>query len=270
MKKLLLSLAAISALLISCQKSSPEDATFIKLDAPELQKQAVSIDFPNGAEYKSIELMEAGTYVIRKETVRSTSSLDGYLYGSYTYENGVYTLSGDFQGTIKIEGNNITVNQEVIVAQEVKCSDENISDEYKQLCRAWEVKITRASATLSDTKIDLDWNGCDLNKILEDVAEKINHTMELGEGYVLESVSFSQFGKMVFQFKNGECFVANWAWGKEGGEISYEWLEEYMGTEILINAKASVEFSGEGVILNFSTTVGNYNCNITFGLVEKK
>ena len=43
-----------------------------------------------------------------------------------------------------------------------------------------------------------------------------------------------------------------------------------MGTEILINAKASAEFSGEGVILNFSTTVGNYNCNITFGLVEKK
>jgi|GEM_PF-4909047 len=268
MKKIFAILAAATFMLSACNKG--EETLEIKFDAPVNIKEAVSINFSSGESFMYIDLMESGNYLIKQEAVRSTSSEDGYLYGSYTYSDGVYTLSGDFEGTVSIDGDKVSIDGKECRVAEVKKASESISNEENQLCREWQIKMTSAIADVEGIKINKTWNNCDLNKISEDLAKEIEFDYNLPEGLNLISVTFSQFGKMIFRFGNGETYVAKWSFGSDWKNLMHEWLEEYMTIEVLDSTAISVSYSQSGVIIRFSAVLDGNDCAVSIGLVEKK
>ena len=120
MKKIYYLLLAFALVLpFSCSKPGSDNSGSdeVKMTDPATKEVATVITFPadktpelvakkERVRVKKFEFTEASRYIMTFEPATKASD-EEVLVGTYTYKDGVYTLSGI--GSVKVSGNNVTV-----------------------------------------------------------------------------------------------------------------------------------------------------------------
>lgn len=105
---------------------------------------------------------------------------------------------------------------EIVVSANVVNPSESVNKQFlRKLARKWAVTYTTISITGGDLgdklSAGLNWNGCDLAKIKEDLEKKAGKTFDMGnvKGYVVDYLEVTASGTFIVKFKNGESIAAN-------------------------------------------------------------
>lgn len=144
------------------------------------------------------------------------------------------------------------------------------------LCRGWKVSSTDITVSGGDLKgnVGKRFDGCDINKLADyAVSQKVKFdTSKLGTGLSVKSITFSELGKLVFEFSGHEPYAAKWS--GSGTSISLgSWITD-MGADFFKNATLTGTFKGKKLVVAFETDVkagsSTYRTKVELNLEELK
>ncbi len=255
MKKVLLFCAAAAALVLSASCNKGGDTKEVVLPAAQFTAQAKKLELLDSDQnpgLKSIEFTESGRYILcHRDFVKSPSAVKtdadtkiSYKHGTYTVNNNVYTLSGEFAATVTVIGGQITIqtSEDSIILNYEEAEKYPANDFYTTIARAWKVDKTDISVTFDGkSAVGVVKNGCDIPAILKELEEKANVDLKDEDfaGYVVSEINFTMSKTIEIAF-TGKDPVAGSLALSENGTLSYE-LNGSNGVEVL-SGKATGKF----------------------------
>ena len=255
MKKVLLFCAAAAALVLSASCNKGGDNKEVVLPAAKYAEQAKKLNLLNSDSnpgIKSIEFTESGRYIICHQVFEKgplavkavANPTFKYFHGTYTVNNNVYTLSGEFAATVTVIGGQITIqtSEDTIVLNYEEADKYPANDFYTTIARAWKVDKTDISVNFDGkSAVGVVKNGCDIPAILKELEEKANVDLkdEDFSGYVVSEINFTMSKTIEIAF-TGKAPVAGSLALSENGTLSYE-LNGSNGVEVL-SGKANGKF----------------------------
>ena len=255
MKKVLLFCAAAAALVLSASCNKGGDNKEVVLPAAKYAEQAKKLNLLNSDSnpgIKSIEFTESGRYIICHQVFEKgplavkavANPTFKYFHGTYTVNNNVYTLSGEFAATVTVIGGQITIqtSEDTIVLNYEEADKYPANDFYTTIARAWKVDKTDISVNFDGkSAVGVVKNGCDIPAILKELEEKANVDLkdEDFSGYVVSEINFTLSKTIEIAF-TGKAPVAGSLALSENGTLSYE-LNGSNGVEVL-SGKANGKF----------------------------
>ena len=179
MKKIYYLLLAFALVLpFSCSKPGSDNSGSdeVKMTDPATKEVATVITFPadktpelvakkERVRVKKFEFTEASRYIMTFEPATKASD-EEVLVGTYTYKDGVYTLSGI--GSVKVSGNNVTVTPASGEAQSVTATvvpTKTSTDAQANASRTWKVNTVIVGLVGGNVNVEKKFNGCNLEEI---------------------------------------------------------------------------------------------------------
>ena len=210
-----------------------------------------------------------------------------YLYGSYTYADGTYTIPN--YGTMKLGSSMSTFN--IMGKKEFKILTKYVQKLAKAgnnttyLCRTWGVKKVNVEATVpnSKTTIGKEWTGSNLSTIVTDLVKQglDMSASDLMAFEKLGSIDFITFGhnnriSIVFSGTGKGVYAGTWSWTDLGkGKLTYQ-FDDNRGNKIIPNKAndVKVNFDENVYTLDINTSYnyngGTYKVHAIFTLTPKK
>lgn len=288
MKKFYFLLLAFALVLpFSCTKNNGNnnENNGVKMPDPATKEVATVISFPNPPEVlykndkvnvKKFELTEASRYIMTYVPATKAAG-DIAVVGSYTYKDGVYTLSG--LGSLKVSGNNViltlssgnplTINATITA---IKTS----SDFQSNASRTWKVNSVIVGLSGGSTNIEKKFSGCDLEEIANYAKNNgvpfTDADMASFKGMKMTEVIFTGANTFAIVFGNGKCFIGTCSISPSKS-FSYK-LDE--GNDLLnVSATGSIDFPANSKCsLTLSTTADHngttYKGTLEFDFTEQK
>lgn len=287
MKKIYYLLLAFALVLpFSCSKpgSVNSGSDEVKMTDPATKEVATVITFPadktpelvakkERVRVKKFEFTEASRYIMTFEPATKASD-EEVLVGTYTYKDGVYTLSGI--GSVKVSGNNVTVTPASGEAQSVTATvvpTKTSTDAQANASRTWKVNTVIVGLVGGNTNVEKKFNGCNLEEISNYAKANgvpfSDEEMNSFKGAVLNEIILTGASTFILSFGNGEdCLTGIYS-------ISYGNVFKYKLDQGNIADNGSIEFPSNSkcklVIHNKATFKGTeYNGTLEFDLSEKK
>lgn len=287
MKKIYYLLLAFALVLpFSCSKPGSDDSGSdeVKMADPATKEVATVITFPadktpelvakkERVRVKKFEFTEASRYIMTFEPATKASD-EEVLVGTYTYKDGVYTLSGI--GSVKVSGNNVTVTPASGEAQSVTATvvpTKTSTDAQANASRTWKVNTVIVGLVGGNTSIEKKFNGCNLEEISNYAKANgvpfSDEEMNSFKGAVLNEIILTGASTFILSFGNGEdCLTGIYS-------ISFGNVFKYKLDQGNIADNGSIEFPSNSkcklVIHNKATFKGTeYNGTLEFDLSEKK
>lgn len=287
MKKIYYLLLAFALVLpFSCSKPGSDDSGSdeVKMTDPATKEVATVITFPadktpelvakkERVRVKKFEFTEASRYIMTFEPATKASD-EEVLVGTYTYKDGVYTLSGI--GSVKVSGNNVTVTPASGEAQSVTATvvpTKTSTDAQANASRTWKVNTVIVGLVGGNTNVEKKFNGCNLEEISNYAKANgvpfSDEEMNSFKGAVLNEIILTGASTFILSFGNGEdCLTGIYS-------ISYGNVFKYKLDQGNIAANGSIEFPSNSkcklVMYNKATFKGTeYNGTLEFDLSEKK
>lgn len=287
MKKIYYLLLAFALVLpFSCSKPGSVDSGSdeVKMTDPATKEVATVITFPadktpelvakkERVRVKKFEFTEASRYIMTFEPATKASD-EEVLVGTYTYKDGVYTLSGI--GSVKVSGNNVTVTPASGEAQSVTATvvpTKTSTDAQANASRTWKVNTVIVGLVGGNTNVEKKFNGCNLEEISNYAKANgvpfSDEEMNSFKGAVLNEIILTGASTFILSFGNGEdCLTGIYS-------ISYGNVFKYKLDQGNIAANGSIEFPSNSkcklVMYNKATFKGTeYNGTLEFDLSEKK
>jgi len=287
MKKIYYLLLAFALVLpFSCSKPGSDNSGSdeVKMTDPATKEVATVITFPadktpelvakkERVRVKKFEFTEASRYIMTFEPATKASD-EEVLVGTYTYKDGVYTLSGI--GSVKVSGNNVTVTPASGEAQSVTATvvpTKTSTDAQANASRTWKVNTVIVGLVGGNTNVEKKFNGCNLEEISNYAKANgvpfSDEEMNSFKGAVLNEIILTGASTFILSFGNGEdCLTGIYS-------ISYGNVFKYKLNQGNIADNGSIEFPSNSkcklVIHNKATFKGTeYNGTLEFDLSEKK
>ena len=287
MKKIYYLLLAFALVLpFSCSKPGSDNSGSdeVKMTDPATKEVATVITFPadktpelvakkERVRVKKFEFTEASRYIMTFEPATKASD-EEVLVGTYTYKDGVYTLSGI--GSVKVSGNNVTVTPASGEAQSVTATvvpTKTSTDAQANASRTWKVNTVIVGLVGGNTNIEKKFNGCNLEEISNYAKANgvpfSDEEMNSFKGAVLNEIILTGASTFILSFRDGEdCLTGIYS-------ISYGNVFKYKLNQGNIADNGSIEFPSNSkcklVIHNKATFKGTeYNGTLEFDLSEKK
>jgi len=289
-KQLLLGLVLCALpLLYSCSKSNANQVT---LTAPAKAAAAKSIKPVSGdvicdITYKGrdlsvrrLDFLRDGAYVITADTPAVKSDpVQRIIYsGTYTVSGNTYTLTGDIEGKITIDGETLSasfIKGSVVVKVEFGDVESGSLKDY--LYRTWtlsevEVNLTKPNARKRFPPFTDNKN---ISEIVTFIDQNITGGLKEKEKlmqYDIESISFGE-GIVLVTFVNKPAFAGTFdIKGLDGvsGSFSYD-LSEVMAKNGLLQEKASgsVTFSGNTLKLTLNASTEEVSGSLVLTMAAK-
>lgn len=288
MKKVLLFCAAAVALLLSASCNKGGDTKEVVLPAAKYAEQAKKLNLLNSDSnpgIKSIEFTESGRYIICHQVLEKAplavkavaNPTVKYFHGTYTVNNNVYTLSGEFASTVTVIGGQITIqtSEDTIVLNYEEAEKYPANEFYTTVARAWKVDKTDISVNFDGkSAVGVVKTGCDIPAILKELEQKANVDLKDEEfaGYVVSEINFTMSKTMEVAF-TGKDPIAGPISFSENGAVSYE-LNGSNGVEILSGSATGTFNLNPGlgsnqIMLTLNTEITTksgktYNGNVSF------
>lgn len=287
MKKIYYLLLAFALVLpFSCSKPGSDNSGSdeVKMTDPATKEVATVITFPadktpelvakkERVRVKKFEFTEASRYIMTFEPATKASD-EEVLVGTYTYKDGVYTLSGI--GSVKVSGNNVTVTPASGEAQSVTATvvpTKTSTDAQANASRTWKVNTVIVGLVGGNTNVEKKFNGCNLEEISNYAKANgvpfSDEEMNSFKGAVLNEIILTGASTFILSFGNGEdCLTGIYS-------ISSGNVFKYKLDQGNIADNGSIEFPSNSkcklVIHNKATFKGTeYNGTLEFDLSEKK
>jgi len=287
MKKIYYLLLAFALVLpFSCSKPGSDNSGSdeVKMTDPATKEVATVITFPadktpelvakkERVRVKKFEFTEASRYIMTFEPATKASD-EEVLVGTYTYKDGVYTLSGI--GSVKVSGNNVTVTPASGEAQSVTATvvpTKTSTDAQANASRTWKVNTVIVGLVGGNTNVEKKFNGCNLEEISNYAKANgvpfSDEEMNSFKGAVLNEIILTGASTFILSFRDGEdCLTGIYS-------ISYGNVFKYKLDQGNIADNGSIEFPSNSkcklVIHNKATFKGTeYNGTLEFDLSEKK
>lgn len=287
MKKIYYLLLAFALVLpFSCSKPGSDNSGSdeVKMTDPATKEVATVITFPadktpelvakkERVRVKKFEFTEASRYIMTFEPATKASD-EEVLVGTYTYKDGVYTLSGI--GSVKVSGNNVTVTPASGEAQSVTATvvpTKTSTDAQANASRTWKVNTVIVGLVGGNTNVEKKFNGCNLEEISNYAKANgvpfSDEEMNSFKGAVLNEIILTGASTFILSFGNGEdCLTGIYS-------ISYGNVFKYKLDQGNIADNGSIEFPSNSkcklVMHNKATFKGTeYNGTLEFDLSEKK
>ena len=287
MKKIYYLLLAFALVLpFSCSKPGSDNSGSdeVKMTDPATKEVATVITFPadktpelvakkERVRVKKFEFTEASRYIMTFEPATKASD-EEVLVGTYTYKDGVYTLSGI--GSVKVSGNNVTVTPASGEAQSVTATvvpTKTSTDAQANASRTWKVNTVIVGLVGGNTNVEKKFNGCNLEEISNYAKANgvpfSDEEMNSFKGAVLNEIILTGASTFILSFRDGEdCLTGIYS-------ISYGNVFKYKLNQGNIADNGSIEFPSNSkcklVIHNKATFKGTeYNGTLEFDLSEKK
>jgi hypothetical protein len=287
MKKIYYLLLAFALVLpFSCSKPGSDNSGSdeVKMTDPATKEVATVITFPadktpelvakkERVRVKKFEFTEASRYIMTFEPATKASD-EEVLVGTYTYKDGVYTLSGI--GSVKVSGNNVTVTPASGEAQSVTATvvpTKTSTDAQANASRTWKVNTVIVGLVGGNVNVEKKFNGCNLEEISNYAKANgvpfSDEEMNSFKGAVLNEIILTGASTFILSFGNGEdCLTGIYS-------ISYGNVFKYKLNQGNIADNGSIEFPSNSkcklVIHNKATFKGTeYNGTLEFDLSEKK
>ena len=298
-------LAALPMAFVACSSDDDEETPKApELETPAYIEQSVKLQFsetdpvvlPNGLMLDAIDLTDAGTAIFTmhaqdadvKATRANSPIAFVYYTGTFQFSSGLYLITlkkvPDELKQVALSITNtaamkaifkITLNNaEVINGQADVCKKIPADEATKTIVGKWNVKMTRIRHTGDVTGVK-DFEGCNLNQILDYAKSKAQFDETLSANKVVTSVEFTTNRTFYIFYENGDNDFGTWDWvNEQKGSLSYQWNEEDMGNRFM---------DGEGVFdirdgfycltlsANVDTDDGkDYDISSTWFLVQDK
>lgn len=208
---------------------------------------------------ESIEFMRGGAYSGKGRVPASKALAPGdpvYFGGTFTFKDGVYTLKGALAGTIKVDGNKLSINLGGKTYDNIQGSftktpapSNNIE---KALCVSW--KITSLEASLEKPAAKHKWTGaeaCNLKAIAEYINEKGGDLdADALKDYVIKSISISPAPKytILVDFEKSGIAPVVGTWNAatiSNGTFTYSMVTGMSGEFFQTNASGKFSFSAD-------------------------
>ena len=287
MKKIYYLLLAFALVLpFSCSKPGSDNSGSdeVKMTDPATKEVATVITFPadktpelvakkERVRVKKFEFTEASRYIMTFEPATKASD-EEVLVGTYTYKDGVYTLSGI--GSVKVSGNNVTVTPASGEAQSVTATvvpTKTSTDAQANASRTWKVNTVIVGLVGGNVNVEKKFNGCNLEEISNYAKANgvpfSDEEMNSFKGAVLNEIILTGASTFILSFRDGEdCLTGIYS-------ISYGNVFKYKLDQGNIAANGSIEFPSNSkcklVMYNKATFKGTeYNGTLEFDLSEKK
>ena len=241
-------------------------------DAPVLapapyKDQAVDIDITSAnttdsqySRLKKLTLTESGAYMMGFEEVaksrnftRANSTLE-YLFGKYTYSNGVYSFDNGLKISFTANGNSYVIkatlpNGVVIELTGTKATSNSIptGTMTSNLCsRAWTISALRVRIIDKGGAVGaLNIEGSvDLAKVKSWAESNNKHISDdIKTNTIVKGIIFSSFGLFAINYENRKSDVGTWNWSDmNAGVLGYRWNDPSAGLSVL-TGNATVTFS---------------------------
>ena len=185
---------------------------------------------------KAIELTSNGEYIITKNpaVTRAGEDLDlddVWVYGNFTFVDGAYILQGFGQVIINLLGDSkaeVSIDSggwDPFTVQASLASTVQETKINKSLCRHWVFDKTYASISYNDFSFNLELNGGDFSRWLQESGDK-NMNENLDEECT--GLIFTESGTYAVLYDNGKINVGSWSWENgEDGSLKCEWNTQY-------------------------------------------
>lgn len=278
MKKTFIYLSMAAFAVIGFTSCGSDDADFVpptyevELPLPQNAENAVSYDeikgmTTNGKTLEDITFTETGNAVVKVG--------DKYVTSKYTYADGVYTLTGAVNGTVRevavrgtsSENTNISIDIEVIIdgatyhftgdteADRETATELLTNTDLNNICRVWTVKNMSLSLS-GDVSMMKTYDSGDLSQLGKDANEN---------GADLTQDELAELNKTVVSFeftKTGKLFLTYKENGKEITQCASWTSTDFM--DFLINeiSEANKFIDANSKILVVYNAAGG--CTITF------
>lgn len=298
--KSLLKIAALAALLLplSCNnKTQPEDKgetlppstltkpaeadhacviTVPKDEAPlvELRDEAYGIllrwiNAPSGRYIAEFELVE-------DKATKGDAKIER-LTGTYKYENGEYKCSGDFEGSIKFENNQLTVSpedEEPVTVPATQTPTQPTTENESNACRTWTI-----------TKIDLNLDKPAISHPFPDNTYKANSPKDIAtylknhdvkvdpsklEGYDIQEITLypAPANQVQVNFSGKDSYFGSFT--ISGNTLNYD-LREFIKQDLFSGtANCELTFTGNNCLAKVTVKTESLSGSATITLSEKK
>lgn len=209
-----------------------------------------------------------------------------YLYGPYSYANGIYTIPN--YGTMKLGSSMTTFNikgKEFKILTKYVQNAATAGNNTSYLCRSWGVKKVNVEATIPNSKatIGKEWNSSNLYTIVNDLVKQglDMSASDLMAFEKLGSIDYITFGhnnriSIVFSGTGKGVYVGTWSWTDLGkGKLTYQ-FDDNQGNKIIPNKATDVKvnFDENVYTLDINTSYnyngGTYKVHAIFTLTPKK
>ena len=229
--------------------------------------QAVAIDITSAkttdsrySRLKKLYMTESGGYMMAFEeaansrTITRANPILEYLFGKYTYANGVYTFDNGLKVSLTVNGNSYTIkitqsNGSVIELTGTKASLITIptGTMTDNLCsRLWSITNLRMRIIDKDgARGARDFKGpVDLAEVKEWAESNNKHIKDdIKANTIVKGIIFASFGLFAINYENRTPDVGTWNWSDmNAGILRYSWSDPSMGLSVL-NGNATVSFS---------------------------
>jgi hypothetical protein len=276
-------LAALLIVPVSCNKGGGDT----HLDEPATKDLAQVIKFSKPAAIgaygvQTIELTEAGRYIVTCIPVAKADGDAPTFFGTFTYSNGAFNLSGF--GRITINGNQVTITTETAggspVTANATITPTTTSDTpHDNLCRNWKIGKTilgLSGGSFGKAGIEKVFsNGIDMNEITKWIDDNISISDQDKQTllkYSVREVSLTGAGTLAVNFSQADPFVGTYA--LNGTRIAFSF--DASDIPFITSGQFSGTVTFDGTTCNVVATATmvhngkNYNATLEMAMTEIK
>ena len=263
-------------------------------EAPNKAKAATYTFSSQETPIQSVSFGEGNSAIIEQKDGNGNVE---YIVGTYTENNGVYTVTAPdgqtYQFKVNVNGSSydvqITVGQDQVTVT-AKKTTASASGADLLLCD-WKpfrtkinlTKVVENGQTVKDPgTATKEWAGANFQEMKEFAEEKGCHIDEDLEGYVLQKVAFFGTYKFSAAFTNKKSYAATWkttsAWKDNGAELQITWDDENSkDNDFIKDGKARVKIYTSGAYegecwLTLISTINDkddkWNVELNFRLIR--
>ena len=263
-------------------------------EAPNKAKAATYTFSSQETPIQSVSFGEGNSAIIEQKDGNGNVE---YIVGTYTENNGVYTVTAPdgqtYQFKVNVNGSSydvqITVGQDQVTVT-AKKTTASASGADLLLCD-WKpfrtkinlTKVVENGQTVKDPgTATKEWAGANFQEMKEFAEEKGCNIDEDLEGYVLQKVAFFGTYKFSAAFTNKKSYAATWkttsAWKDNGAELQITWDDENSkDNDFIKDGKARVKIYTSGAYegecwLTLISTINDkddkWNVELNFRLIR--
>ena len=261
----------------------------VQLATPPYKNEAKVVNLTdNEANIKQLRMMRNGSYMMALEREANENWECGtradlvnflYLFGKFTYENGVFMFDNGMKITFQSTGNNtydVTITWEggtTIKTTGTLDTSKSVTPGVMtdNLCsHAWKVETLYAACKFNGKKVYKEFAGptnlFDVKKWFEDNVGTLKDQFDAGT--VIEGIYFDAEGLFAIDYLNRTDDVGVWRWSDmNAGKFVYSWNNAATAIS-LFTGDASVSFSKnpDTCLLTLKGNVNNADLEFIFTL----
>lgn len=240
---------------IACGSDDKEETPYVFPTPANVAKAAKYTFSSQETPIKSVSFGEGNSVIIEQQ---NEDGVVEYVVGTYTEQNGVYTVSSGGQSwritvgdgatsvdvTITTNGNTVTVTATKTTASNSGNTD--IIGDWKPFMTTLNLHKQGTKGTVTDELKGIDFQA--LKARAEKEGCKISEDFK--DEYVVKTATFQGVGLFCVYFTSNKNYTANWRWKTTAaaGDLKFDWQDkDAMNNDFLKDGNASVKVYKEGV-----------------------